>query len=226
MNNIVLDELNYSEALRYMGYHGVTPNDNIMNMLRECAKEVQRIARPRYVYRIFDIHMGEKGIVIGNDEMIMQGNSIRRHLEGCEKAALMAVTVSEGIDRIIRTAQHSDIAKAVMYDSLSSVAVEQTCDKVEEIIRKEMTEYNQTWRYGIGYGDLSLELQPAFLKLLNAYKLIGLCTNKTLMMTPTKSVTAVIGLAKGELKQQVRGCVTCNMKETCTFRKKGGHCNV
>lgn len=45
----------------------------------------------------------------------------------------MAVTISEGIDRQLRVLQLKDMAKALVFDSLASVAVEQACDKVEEL---------------------------------------------------------------------------------------------
>ena len=45
------------------------------------------------------------------------------------------------------------------------------------------------------------------------------------MLTPTKSVTAVIGLSKNPIPQRARGCQTCSMNKKCQFRQKGGRCN-
>ena len=101
----------------------------------------------------------------------------------------------------------------------------QFLDKLEAIIKEELPEYNQTFRFGIGYGDLPLSQQGEFLKVLNAPKLIGLNVGKTDMMVPTKSVTAVIGLTTGEVSAKNKGCMSCNLKGTCSFRESGGHCN-
>ena len=98
-------------------------------------------------------------------------------------------------------------------------------DKLERIIKEELPEYNQTFRFGIGYGDLPLSQQGDFLKVLNAQRLVGLTVGKTYMMTPTKSVTAVIGLTTGEVSTKRKGCMSCNLKGTCRFRESGGHCN-
>ena len=121
--------------------------------------------------------------------------------------------------------QASDLAKAVVADSLASAGIEQVCDKLERIIKEELPEYNQTFRFGIGYGDLPLSQQGDFLKVLNAQRLVGLTVGKTYMMTPTKSVTAVIGLTTGEVSTKRKGCMSCNLKGTCRFRESGGHCN-
>lgn len=225
-NEIVLDRLNQSEALRYLGYGQNLPDTKVQALLEMCEEELLKIAKPRFVYKVFDIEPSKEGVVLVKTNLVMPGNSIKEHLEGCEKAVLIGVTISMDVDKLIRTAQITDMAKAIIIDSLASVAVEQVCDKVEELIKNELAEYKQTWRFGIGYGDLPLDIQGTFLDVINAPKLIGLCISKSNMLVPTKSVTAIIGLSKYDIKQTKRGCQTCNMKDTCTYRKKGGHCNV
>ena len=70
-----------------------------------------------------------------------------------------------------------------------------------------------------------IEQQKDFVALLNAPKQIGLSVSSSFMLIPTKSVTAVIGLSKEPVKGVARGCQTCNMREKCQYRIKGGHCN-
>lgn len=222
---ITLDKLNRNEALRYLGYKDFQTDDMTESLLNLCEEEVIKNAVPRYTYRIVDFTRANEGVSIEGTSLILKGDSIKEHLEGCEKAALMAVTLSEGIDRMLRVMSGTDMAKAVVSDSLASVAVEQVCDKVELIIKEELPEYNQTFRFGIGYGDLPIEHQKEFLTVLNAPKLIGLNVSSSSMLTPTKSVTAIIGLTKGRVKASNRGCASCNLKGTCRFRKAGGHCN-
>ena len=54
--------------------------------------------------------------------------------------------------------------------------------------------YRQTWRFSPGYGDLPLSLQEELLSAVEAGKRIGLATTAGYMLTPMKSVTAIIGL--------------------------------
>jgi len=225
-NEIVLDKLNQSEALRYLGYGQNTPDSKVQDLLDECEEVLRSIAKPRFVYKVFDINIIKEGVEVLNTNLVLPGESIKEHLEGCEKAVLMGVTISMDVDRLLRKTQVNDMASAVIVDSLASVAVEQVCNKIEEFIKKELAEYNQTWRFGIGYGDLPLDIQGDFLDVINAPKIIGLSASKSNMLIPTKSVTAIIGLSKKEIIKIKRGCQTCNMKDSCTYRKKGGHCNV
>jgi 5-methyltetrahydrofolate--homocysteine methyltransferase len=222
---IRLDELNRQEALRYMGYGGQQPDDLFLRLIDECERQVLECAVPRFIYRVFEIEECEDGVAVVGTDFKLCGNSIKNHLKGCKQAVFFAATISAGIDKCLRIAQITDISKAVVTDSLASVAIEQVCDKFEEIIKAEYPEYYQTFRFGIGYGDLPIEQQGDFLKLLNASKQIGLSASDTSMLIPTKSVTAVIGLSENPIKGQARGCQTCNLKDRCSFRGKGGHCN-
>ena len=43
------------------------------------------------------------------------------------------------------------------------LSLDKRLDKAEEMIAAEFSDYYQTWRFGIGYGDLPLTLQSDFL---------------------------------------------------------------
>lgn len=222
---IELENLNMQEALRYLGNRGHTPKEAFLALMKECEKEVLAHAIPRYVYRVFDLEECQQGIRAKGTDFVLKGQDIKQHLKNCEKAVFFAATVSENIDRLIRIAQVSDITKAFIIDSLASVATEQLCDKFEQIIKEQLPQYYQTFRFGLGYGDLPVEQQKDFVRLVNAQKQIGLSVSESYMLIPSKSVTAVLGLSREPVKGAARGCQTCNMKERCQFRVKGGHCN-
>lgn len=136
----------------------------------ECEELVLKTAVPRFIYKKLDFTVNEDGVAFKNTSMVLPGESIKKHLYKCDSAICMAVTISEGIDRQLRVLQLTDMAKALVFDSLASVAVEQTCDKVEELLREEYPDYYQTFRFGIGYGDLPISMQEPFLKVLDAGK--------------------------------------------------------
>ena len=222
---VTLSSINRAEVLRYLGYKGIGADETINILIDECEAEVLKAAVPRYVYRVVDVTQVDEGVRLEGTSVTLKGNSIKEHLKGCNKAALIAVTISDGIDRMLRVMQASDLAKAVISDSMASAAIEQVCDKVEAVIKEELPEYNQTFRFGIGYGDLPISMQEPFLKVLDAGKKIGLNLNKSYMLAPVKSVTAVIGLTKEPVSTKNRGCATCNLNKTCAYRGMGGHCS-
>lgn len=106
----------------------------------------------------------------------------------------MCATLSGNVDLLIRKKQITGMTEAIITDSLASAVIEQVCDKAEEVILKDFKEYEHTWRFGLGYDDFPLEGQKKFLEILDASKRVGVCVNSSMMLTPTKSVTCVIGL--------------------------------
>ncbi len=219
-----IESIDQKEALRYLGYVGNKPEENIQKILNECESNVLDIIDPRYIYKCFDIISNEDKIVLDNCKLELTGNDIVNHLKGCTKVILMCATLSMNMDRFIRVTQITDMTKAVIIDSLASVAIEKICDNIQDEILEEYSGYFQTYRYSPGYGDFPIEIQKDFLSVLDAPKKIGLTSTNDCILTPKKSVTAIIGLSETQLRTEKRGCQSCNMKDTCLYRKKGERC--
>lgn len=213
---ITLDRLNRKEAIRYLGGAGISLNYRMDRLMDECEAEILAKATPLYMY-------AEKTLPC--DE-IVKGEDIKNHLSGCNKAVLMCATLGTEIDKLIRINQIADMAKAVVMDSFASVAIEQVCTKLDSLLAEKYKGLNMTFRFSPGYGDYPLELQKIFLNILDAPRKIGLTINDNFLLTPTKSVTAIVGLSENPIERQKRGCVICNMRQTCKYRKNGGHCGL
>ena len=144
----------------------------------------------------------------------VQGFSLKKHLEGCHKVIVMALTLGIGTDNLIRKLQVTDMAKAVMADSGASVLVECLCDKYEEHI-KSVTD---------GYGDCPLEMQKSVISYVDGQRKIGLNVTANFLMIPRKSVTAIIGVADHPVKGRLATCGECVLREKCTLRREGKFC--
>lgn len=226
VGQIMLDSLDKGEALRYMGYRDVPADEKTLRIMDECEKKLLAVIKPCYIYHVFDIEASDSMVSVCGTSLILVGKSISDHLSGCSKCVLMAATLSALADRLIRQYEATDMTKAVMLDFLSSAAVEQVCDAAEERLDKELSGFYRTWRFSPGYGDLALDIQGSFLDVLQAPKRIGLNVTSSNIMTPRKSVTAIIGLSEHEISKGRRGCSVCNMKDVCQFRKRGEHCGI
>ena len=111
----------------------------------------------------------------------------------------------------------SDMAYAVvLWDALASVAVEQTADAAEQTLRnEEEREEGQflTGRFSPGYGDYPIAVQNDLLRLLDAPRKIGLCATPAHLLTPRKSVSAVLGVAGHPVTGHRAGCANCALRE-------------
>lgn len=211
---IQLTALNKQECVRYLGGAKVQMNFAMEHLLDVCEKEIISTSQPKYLYKE----------IPADSKILQQGEDIKNHLSGCNKAIVMCATLGVTIDNLIRKSQITDMAKAVVLDSFASVAIEQVCTQVDEIIAEEYKGKFLTFRYSPGYGDYPIEMQQPILQFLDAQRKIGLCTNENFLLTPTKSVTAVIGVSDNEIEKKKRGCAVCSLKSSCRYRKAGSHC--
>ena len=213
---INITEINRVEVLRYMGASKVEMNEAMEALLNTCEKEITDAATPKYLYKKIAL----------KDSGLLRGESVKKHLKNCSEAVLICATIGAEVDKLIRTLSVTDMAKAVVADAMASAAVEQVCVKLDELIKTQYPDKFFTWRFSPGYGDYPIELQKEYLQSLDAPRKIGLCTNENSLLTPSKSVTAIIGVSDTPIEKRRRGCSICNLKKTCKYRKSGEHCEL
>ena len=118
--------------------------------------------------------------------------SLSKNLLGCKRAIIFAATAGFEIDRLITRHSRLSPARALMLSALGSERAEALCDAFSHDMKNT---YGTTRpRFSAGYGDLPLSLQKDIFKLLNPSAKIGLSLSESLLMSPTKSVTAFIGI--------------------------------
>ena len=162
------------EILRYAGVRGDAPE--VESILEECLKE----AEDKLIYKVC---YGEFSVSFF-DSVISEG--LRKHLEGCNKAVIFAATVGIGIDRLIARYASVSPTKSLLFQAIGAERIEALCDEFN-------SEFGGS-RFSPGYGDLPLEFQKEIFKVLDCPKRIGLTLNESMLMSPTKSVTAIIGV--------------------------------
>lgn len=179
---------------RYLGYKGNEPDEHIVDIIELCKQELALKCNPKYVYKVFDIKTIEEGISVIGANLVLSGNSIKRHLKGCDKAVLLCATLGNEADKYIKLCSIQDLSKALVADAVASVAIDAYCDDIEQEIKKIYEDRFLTFRFGLGYGDLPLELEPIFLNVIEAGKKTGVTVSDSFILNPRKSVACVIGL--------------------------------
>ena len=192
---VMLRPVDRREAARYLGYRDTEPDEIISGMMDECEKELFEAAKPAYTVGIFETEAaGESKLCLKDCTLVLTGNDIVKHLEGCGMAALIAATLGGGVDMLLRRLQVTSMPKALVADAMAGAMLEQVLNDIQAELAEKLPNMRQTWRFSPGYGDLPLTVQPDFLKVVEAGKRIGLSVTEGNMLTPVKSVTAIVGL--------------------------------
>ena len=212
------------EALRYLG--AAEADGETRRRARETAKELEKQIQPRFCWKLLRVERDAEGIRLPEAGMRLPGKLAEAMLAECGEAALFACTLGAEFDAALRTAQVRDMVKAVILDACGSAFTEAGCDAAEDEIAARRPEMYRTDRFSPGYGDLPLETQGPLLRTLDAGKRLGIGLLDSGLMTPAKTVTAIVGLARTPQAARIRGCAYCNRKENCTFRERGITCAV
>lgn len=207
------------EAVRYLGFGRNEADERTLELIQQSFKDLEQEAGPKSICQIFDLNHTEDGrLVIG--QMEIQSKSLSRNLKGCRQVVLFGATLGAGVDRLMRRISLTDMARAVVLQSCAAAMLEEYCDECQKKIAAELEEeylYLRP-RFSPGYGDFDICYQEPIVRMLNCAKTIGLTLTDSFMMTPTKSVTAVIGISTQKERCPISGCEVCTKKD-CEYRR-------
>lgn len=186
-------DFNQREILRYAACKEA--DGETLALLEKCINEVSGKLTYRVCYREFTVAVKEDICDFG--AFCCRSKNLALNLKDCSRVILFAATVGVEIDRLIAKYSRISPSKALMFQAIGAERIEALCDTFCNDIKCE-TKLNLKPRFSPGYGDLLLEAQKDIFNLLDCGKKIGVSLNDSLLMSPSKSVTAFVGLYSGE----------------------------
>lgn len=159
-------------------------------LLDSCRKRLLRVLDYKCAYIKTDIDLSRENIC-DFGFMSVPSRNLYKNLSGCSEAFVLAVTTGIATDRLLTQLNAVSQAEHFMTDGLSSAAIESFCDYASARITQGYVCAN---RFSLGYGDTSIEFQKPLLERLQAQRLLGITLNSAYLMTPVKSITAIIGI--------------------------------
>ncbi|MBQ5810829.1 MAG: Vitamin B12 dependent methionine synthase activation subunit [Clostridia bacterium] len=184
IKNIAPPPIDKQEILRYAGCR--ESSADVLALMESCLKESETAFAYNVCYRVLDVSIA--GDICDFGSFSVPSLSLAKCLSGYEKVVLFGATVGADIDRLI--AKHSRLSpsRALMLQAIGAERIEALCDAFcnDWAVRSP--------RFSPGYGDLPLAIQKDIFSLLDCSRRIGLALNESLIMSPTKSVTAFMGI--------------------------------
>ncbi|MBO4252225.1 MAG: hypothetical protein J5911_06175 [Clostridia bacterium] len=206
--------VNYNEVLRYSG--AKKSDENLKTLIDDCFSECEKEKAVG-----FAVCFTETPVSVKNDEtdfsvFTLKSKNLATALHGAKSALIFACTIGMSIDRLIKKYTEIDPVRALILQALGA-------ERVETFIDLFIADYEKSRgiklspRFSAGYGDLSLAAQRDIFNLLNPQKHLGLTLNDSLLMSPSKSVTAFAGI-NGACDNKERNCKNC-AKFNCDYRR-------
>ena len=200
------------EALRYAGVKEETPE--MTALLQDCIQLCQNSLTPRVCYAFYPVTRQDGQLDLGF--AVTDSSALRRNLAGCDEIVLFAATIGLEMDRLIARYAHLSPSKSVMLQAIGAERIEALCDAFENELIRQGHEISP--RFSPGYGDLPLDMQQDIFAALDCPKHIGVSLNESLLMSPSKSVTAIIGLDGEASERCTHNCALCTLTN-CIYRR-------
>ena len=213
-----MEDVSRKTIAKYLGYRGRPLDEPTSALIETALMELEPIA-PRHVMRRLTLSIIDNKVII--DSFRVDSQSLSGHLAGCNEAVLLAATLGVQADRLIARASIARMSKAVVLQACAAAKLEGYLNAIGHDLAREVEAEGLylTPRFSPGYGDLPLACQTEVLTLLEAGKRIGLGLTADLLLTPIKSVTAIIGLSRKKQSACYQVCQRCP-HTACPFREE------
>lgn len=215
MNNIVYTKsyfsppVNKKEILRYAGVG--ESSSELERLIDECLEKVL----PKLVYKVCFCELPIK------DFDMCSSQDLEKNLADCSSVVLFCATIGIEIDRLIWRYSSVSPIKSLMFQAIGTERIESLCDLFNNEIKEEKKAVGKHTRprFSAGYGDFPIEAQKDIIRVLDTSRKIGVNLNESLLMSPSKSVTAIIGISDKKICEDKNKCELCK-KENCEYRRR------
>lgn len=171
----------------------------------------------------------EKNImVIGPSSIEIEGgikfNSkyLASHMKGAKLMRAFLVTLGNPLeDTASHLMKEGDGLGGYMLDRIGSIATEYLAENFENRLRETYAAkgLSVSMRFSPGYCDWPVEEQFKLADILD-FSRIGVRLTEACMMTPKKSISAIVGIGPKALFSKVKSpCVLCDKKKDCDYRR-------
>ena len=214
----VLPPVDRREVFRYAGCRKSGPAE--AELLESCLAELCGRLCCRVCWDTFPVTASEGGCLDLGFARTSSGMLMRR-LAGCRECVLFAATIGLEPDRLIARYGGVSPARSLFFQAIGAERIEALCNAFCARMEEDLTRRGRgsTQRFSPGYGDLPLDLQRDIFRVLDCPRKIGLTLNESLLMSPSKSVTAIFGIEdRPEGNCAGAGCAACE-KQDCAYRE-------
>lgn len=159
-------------------------------LIYEIYPEAERAPLYKSTARV-ELKKTDEGLKIVGTDIVLTGRLAERHFFGCGGLYIILASLGRESERKMKETYALSPTKGLILDACYSELLERRLDAIETELKQNGEAL--TSRISCGYGDLPLETQRPLLNLLDA-KRYGIHMNDSCMLTPNKSVIALVGV--------------------------------
>lgn len=221
--SLKLDDLNItiSRLIKLLGYNKSNVPVQVSESINSILDYIRKGMTVKSGYKRFDanfIRVNHSCFTV-DDVTFNCGKIIAKYLMNSESLIFLVASIGDIYEKLFTSFKtKNDYLEMYLVDKIASEVVEAAADKLEKLIGESLLAENLliTNRYSPGYCGWNVSEQKKLFSFL-PNDFCGVTLTESAMMTPIKSISAVIGIGKNT-KRQDYNCSICD-DEFCYKRK-------
>ena len=192
MNNFFYGEINANDIpldVNELSLRLMTKKQSLPENINDYEGILKQSINAKYTAKIVDIVFIKDSVIL--EGVTIKSNSLIKNLKGCSKGIILCVTLGNLVDKTINKYSLKSTYEHFLVDAIYSSLCESLCDLVDKKLTKN---YKTKNRFSVGYGDCDIKYQKSVLDTVNAKKYLNVKLSDSYLMTPTKTITAIIGI--------------------------------
>ena len=167
------------------------PTEEITALVDSCMDEASKTLSYKVCYTEVPVTVSGDVCLLG--DLSFRSKDLAKSLSHCERAVIFGATIGVELDRLIGKYGHISPSRALILQAFGAERIEALCD----VFCADIADGRGVRpRFSPGYGDLALETQKVIFDMLGLSKNIGLFLLDSFLMSPSKSVTAIMGIER------------------------------
>ena len=209
------------EVLRFQGYKSGldVPSPDVLALFHEALDLGHTLMTPRAVVRRLPVVRDVDRLIA--DGVTLTIPRIAERWGAVDEIVAGVCTIGAALEAHVASLwQARELPLAMMLDSVGSGAVESLAEYVNDVLCQEGIAHgvNVTNRVSPGYGGWDVAEQRLLWRLCPG-DAVGVTLNESAFMTPTKSITVLVGAGRAaRVDDYFSQCARCWMRE-CAYRR-------
>ncbi|MBE7035149.1 MAG: Vitamin B12 dependent methionine synthase activation subunit [Ruminococcaceae bacterium] len=187
--------LSEQEILRYLGYGQKQAEAEVLHLVHECRRTMEAGVSYKACYDVLPVTTQADGR-LSFGPITVYSEDLLKNLASCRELIMFTATIGMESERLLQKYSLLSPTHAVIAQAVGAGMIEAWCDHLCERFGNMVGEGKCLRpRFSPGYGDLDLAVQKEIFAFLDCPRQIGVSLTESLLMLPSKSVSALVGIA-------------------------------
>ena len=112
------------EAVRYLGYGKHAVDDQTLALIRDSFEDLERVAKRRIVYRIFELKVSDEEH-LNIEGLEITSRNLAKNMKGCTQVVMLGATLGVEVDMLMKRYSLTEMSRTVVLQACAAAMLHQ-----------------------------------------------------------------------------------------------------